>query len=177
MKKLSTIKLETKRLILRRFTLDDSYQMYNNWASDDEVTKFMTWPSHINEDVSRSVLNIWVNNYCKDDFYQWGIVIKETNELIGSISVVNISEDENAEVGYCISRKHWNKGITTEAFIRVIEFLFDEVGVKVVSARHDKLNPASGEVMKKCGLVFKKETISRNNMSSSALCNYYELKR
>lgn len=41
-----TIQLETERLILRRFTIDDAPAMFKNWASDPEVTKFMTWPTH-----------------------------------------------------------------------------------------------------------------------------------
>ena len=38
--------LTTERLILRRFTLDDADAMYRNWASDDEVTKYLIWPAH-----------------------------------------------------------------------------------------------------------------------------------
>ncbi len=56
-----TQRLETERLILRRFTSEDASAMYRNWASDDEVTKYLTWPTHSNVDVSKSVLESWVN--------------------------------------------------------------------------------------------------------------------
>ena len=54
-----TIQLETERLILRRFTIDDAPAMFKNWASDPEVTKFMTWPTHKDVGVSKWVLDSW----------------------------------------------------------------------------------------------------------------------
>ena len=62
-----TIQLETERLILRRFTIDDASAMFNNWASDPEVTKFMTWPTHKDVGVSRWVLDSWIPSYEKND--------------------------------------------------------------------------------------------------------------
>ena len=52
----ATPHLETERLILRRFTLEDAEAMYENWANDDEVTKSISWHTHQNIDVTRSVL-------------------------------------------------------------------------------------------------------------------------
>ena len=53
MKHCGTKQIETNRLILRRFTSDDVTAMYENWASDPEVTKFLTWPTHTTIDVSK----------------------------------------------------------------------------------------------------------------------------
>ncbi len=72
------------------------------------------------------------------DYYQWAIVYKENNQVIGSISVVGIDESiEATEIGYCIGYDYWNKGITTEAFSMVISFLFDEVNGNRISVRHE----------------------------------------
>ncbi len=76
MKHLGTKKLETDRLTLRPFTLEDVDAMYNNWASDPEVTKFLTWPCHEIVEISNAVLTDWVGQYGKDDYYQWAIVVK-----------------------------------------------------------------------------------------------------
>ena len=73
-----TITLETNRLILRRFRLDDAQAMYDNWASDPEVTKFLTWPIHGNVEISRSILQSWIDAYADNDTYQWAIVLKKT---------------------------------------------------------------------------------------------------
>ena len=64
-----TIQIETERLILRRFTIDDAPAMFKNWASDPEVTKFMTWPTHKDVGVSRWVLDSWLPSYEKNDYY------------------------------------------------------------------------------------------------------------
>ena len=77
MKHLGTQTLETERLILRRFTPEDAEAMFRNWASDSEVTKYLTWPAHASVDVSRDVLNSWIENYAKPDYYNWTIVLKE----------------------------------------------------------------------------------------------------
>ena len=148
--------IETKRLILRKFTMDDVPAMFKNWAGDSEVTKFLTWPTHRNEDVSRYVIGLWLKDYEKENNYQWAIELKELGEVIGSISVVRLNDDLNeAEVGYCIGRNFWHQGITSEAFAAVIRFLFDEVGADRVCAGHDTNNPNSGKVMKKCGLSYE----------------------
>ena len=47
-----TKELTTKRLKLRRFTVDDAQDMFNNWASDAEVTKFVSWPPHSTPDLT-----------------------------------------------------------------------------------------------------------------------------
>ncbi|MBQ4523154.1 MAG: GNAT family N-acetyltransferase, partial [Lachnospiraceae bacterium] len=73
-----TVKLETERLILRRFVIEDAKAMYENWASEDEVTKFLTWPTHSSVEDTRFVLNHWINSYEKSDFYNWAIELKET---------------------------------------------------------------------------------------------------
>lgn len=58
-----TIKLETNRLILRKFVIDDAKVMYENWASENEVTKFLTWPTHSSIEDTKLVLNNWISNY------------------------------------------------------------------------------------------------------------------
>lgn len=146
--------IETERLILRPFTLDDAPAMYRNWASDDAVTKHLTWPTHASVEVSKMVLTDWTSHYTEPDFYNWAIVLKENGpEPIGSITVVGIKQTvDSAEIGYCMSRAHWRKGIMAEALSALIGFLFDEVGFNRIEADHDPNNPASGRVMEKSGM-------------------------
>ena len=89
-----TQKLETDRLILRRYKKDDAKSMYKNWASDDDVTKFLTWPTHSGQDISESIIDEWIKSYVIKNFYHWAIVLKENgNEPIGDISVVEMKEN------------------------------------------------------------------------------------
>lgn len=161
-----TATLDTPRLVLRRLTVADAEQMYAHWTSDDEVTHFLTWETHGNVEATRALLGEWVEDYKSDDVYQWGIVLAQTNELIGTISAVSLDEAVDAvEIGYCMGRAWWRQGIMTEALGRVIEFFFDEVGANRVSAKHDVANPASGAVMTKCGMRFEgvRRSGARNN--------------
>lgn len=151
-----TVTLETHRLILRRFTLEDAEDMFNNWANDNEVTKYLTWWPHSSIDVTRQIIQMWVNEYSKDITYNWGIELKEIGQVIGSIGVTDLCHKDNrCEIGYCISKSYWNKGITTEALKAVIRFLFSEVGVNRIQAKHDVLNPGSGRVMEKAGMKYE----------------------
>ena len=175
MKHCGTQRLETQRLILRRFTPEDAEAMYRNWASDEEVTKYLTWPAHSGPEVSRFVLETWCASYDKDDFYQWAIALRETGEPIGSISAVRVTEDVSlVHIGYCIGRPWWHRGITSEALRAVIDFFFGRVGANRVEARHDTNNPRSGMVMRKCGMRYEGtlRSADRNNQGICDACCY-----
>ena len=63
MKHCGTQRIETDRLIVRRFSIDDAEAMYRHWASDSEVTKYLTWPAHTDVEVSKAILEEWVSSY------------------------------------------------------------------------------------------------------------------
>ena len=179
-KHLGTQNLETSRLILRPFTLADADAMYRNWASDPEVTKFLTWPAHSSIAVSEMVIGSWLQEYEKDSYYQWMIVPKERGQPIGSISVVRQKDAiEEAEIGYCLGSAWWHQGIMTEALNAVMAFLFEQVGMNRVAARHDANNPHSGGVMQKCGMVYEgtMRSADRNNQGFCDVVQYSMLNR
>ncbi len=180
MKHCGTQTIETDRLILRPFVLSDYLPMYNNWASDDNVSKYLTWPTHSDPDVSRGVVESWVNSYKQDNYYQWAIAFKnESDNPFGSISVVFIDENTlTFEIGYCIGKKHWRKGITSESLAAVIDYLFTNTDVNRIEAIHDVNNPNSGRVMKKCGMIFE-GTHRQGSRNNTGLCdvNYYSILR
>ncbi len=156
MRHLGTRRLETPRLILRRFALDDAQAMYENWAGDPEVTEFLTWPAHASADVSGMVLTDWVARYETASFYTWALEIRETGDLIGSLSVVRLCEEiDEAELGWCIGRRWWGRGYMPEAAAAVRDYLFDAGGVNRLCAKHDVNNPKSGRVMEKIGMRFE----------------------
>jgi len=160
MNKAGTQRIETHRLILRPFTMEDAQDMYDNWASDPEVTKFLTWPAHTGVEVTRAVLADWTGRYSDSGFMNWAIEWKETGRVIGNISVVKLNEQtEAADMGYCLGRAFWGRGIMPEALRAVMDFLFDTVGLNRVAACHDVKNPKSGRVMAKAGM--KQEGILR----------------
>lgn len=148
--------IKTERLILRRFEIQDAENMYKNWATDSEVTKFLAWKPHENVEFTKSLLEKWIEDYKQECVYIWAIEYKETNEVIGSISVVKQNESKYlCEIGYCISRKYWNLGIMTESLKAVINYLFSEIGFNRIVALHDTNNEASGKVMIKNDMIYE----------------------
>ena len=153
MNKAGTQRIETQRLILRRFRLEDAEDMYHNWASDPEVTRYLTWPVHASVEVTRSLLADWVARYEDGGTFNWVMEDKETGKAIGNISVVKLNErTEAADMGYCMSRAYWGRGLMPEALTAVINYLFDVVGLNRIAACHDVNNPKSGRVMDKAGM-------------------------
>lgn len=174
-----TCNIEIKRLLLRRFEIEDAAAMYHNWASDQEVTKYLTWPAYTSVDDAQTILQEWIQSYQNPAFYQWAIVPKDLNAPIGSISVVDLDEKtEMVEIGYCIGRKWWHQGITSEALKAVIDFLFNQVKANRIQARHDVNNPNSGLVMKKCGMQYE-GTMRCAAINNQGLCDvsYYAVLR
>lgn len=161
--------LHTERLILRRFRVEDAQAMFDNWASDDEVTKFLSWPTHTKIEISEWVVNDWVSSYEKDDFYTWAIEYE--GQPIGSISVVGKNDDAlKAHIGYCIGKAWWRKGIMSEALKAVMDYLFDEVGMNRIEACFDPNNPNSGRVMAKCGMKYE-GTHRQSGRNNQGICD------
>ena len=149
--------IETPRLVLQRFKTDDAEDMFYNWAGDPEVCKFLSWGPHKDVEVSRKRILNWISNYNFDNSYVWAIELKSKNTVIGSISVEISNETAlSCEVGYCLGKEYWNRGIMTEALRAVMHYLFFEVGYQRIQAKHDVLNEASGKVMQKAGMTFDK---------------------
>jgi ribosomal-protein-alanine N-acetyltransferase len=174
MKHLGTKDLETKHLILRKFTTGDAESMYKNWANDNDVTKFLTWKPHETIEITKNILENWMSNYGKDNFYLWAIVLREINEPIGSVSVVKQDDEiRMVHIGYCIGKKWWHKGITSEALKIIIKYFFEKIGVNRVESRHDPNNPNSGKVMAKCGMKYE-GTMRQADVNNQGICDYCE---
>lgn len=178
MKHLGTQYLETERLILRKFTEKDAKAMFQNWASDKEVTKYLMWTELKTEEESLNIIKEWIESYEKEDYYQWAIVIKnEGPDPIGCIGVSSYNDKVMmVHIGYSIGKKWWNQGITSEALKVIMDFFFDEVGVMRIESRHDPRNIYSGSVMKKCGMRYE-GTLRMADWNNQGICDaaYYAL--
>ena len=172
MKHCGTLRLETERLVLRRFSMDDAEAMYRNWASDPAVTEFLTWPAHTSPEVSKEVLKDWVSSYSQENYYQWAIVLKDRgNDPIGSIGAVGQNDAISmVHIGYCLGKTWWHQGIMSEALKAVMDFFFEQVGANRIESRHDPRNPHSGMVMKKCGMRYE-GTMRSSDRNNQGICD------
>ena len=171
-------KLITERLILRKLKREDAEPIFRNWCSDPEVAKYTLWVAHENVDVTKKIVGMWLEEEKTTNVVRFVITIKGNDEPIGAIDTVNF-RNGIPEVGYCLSRKYWNKGYMTEACKAFVNYLF-ELGYPKVLIRADVNNVGSNKVIEKCGFVFTHvESIERRSdeRPEPAMVNCYELKK
>jgi len=147
-----TQEIKTDRLLLRRFTSKDIEDAFNNWASDEDVTRYLTWCAYKDISGEAEYINQQIAKYVNNDFYAWAIEFE--GQTIGTIDAHPVENLAIASIGYCMGKKWWGKGIMTEALKAVIDYLFS-CGFIRIFAIHDISNPASGGVMQKAGMEFE----------------------
>lgn len=148
-----TITINTRRLTLRKITIEDVQFIYSNLKSDERVTDNLVKGVHKNSEETFTMVKEIVNQYESPSFYQWGIELNEGKELIGIIDLYNFDPNGNkCWVGYEIGYNWWNKGYGTEALKAVLDFAFNHIKINEISAAHNTDNPASGRIMEKAGM-------------------------
>ena len=148
------VTLHTKRLMLRKFTLRDDYAMYENWASDPAVARFMCGKAHSSIAITRQVLESWCCHNRKKS-YHWALVLKGKRDPVGSISFVDFNElTGEAEVGYTLSQRYWGRGLAAEALSAILDYGTKNVGFTSYYAQLFEGNTQSARVLEKCGFTF-----------------------
>ena len=147
---MNTPRLETERLVLRRFEPSD-LQAFFQIFSDGEVNRFLPWfPVRDLEEAQAFYQQRYAPVYAKAQGYAYAICRKEDNVPIGYVN----GETEGArDFGYGLRKEFWGQGIVTEAS-RAVLAQMKEDGVPFVTATHDRENPRSGRVMQKLGMVY-----------------------
>ena len=145
--------LDTERLRLRRLRMRDAKDLYS-WASDPEVAKYVLWEAHRSPAETRAYLRYVKSLYRRALPSSWGIVLKESGKVIGTIGVMAWSpEHRSVEVGYSLGRNWWHQGYAPEALRCLMDFLFDSMRINRIEAQCDVQNPNSARVMEKCGMI------------------------
>ena len=142
---MDNIRIETNRLILRRFEESDLEAVYLLF-SDKEVNAFLPWYPVKDMDEAAHFLE----QRLKGKKYCFAVCLKEDHYPIG---YVYAEEDDSHDFGYALRKEYWHQGIVSEAGAAVIEFLKKE-GLPYITATHDKNNPRSGAVMKRIGMHY-----------------------
>ena len=156
--------LLTDRLRIRKLTMRDAEDIFL-YSRDREVARHVLWEAHRSIGDSRAYLRYMLRKYRLHEPASWGIEYRATGHIIGTIGYMWIQSDNAAaEVGYSLSRQYWNQGIMTEALKAVIAHSFGSLNLNRVEAQHETTNPASGAVMRKCGMI-------REGTLRSRLCN------
>ena len=148
------------RVILRPYTIEDADDMFNNFGSDEEITKYMLRKKYETVDDARKAINYYIKCYNSDsNFTEYAIELKKTGDLIGSIGIEVNKRHNHGELGYLLSRKMQRKGLMTEAINLLCDYYFSK-GLIRISADVMTENIGSIRLLEKCG--FNLEGISKN---------------
>lgn len=139
------LRLETDRLILRKFEERDMEALYL-LLKDEEVNIFLPWfPVKSMEEMEQFYKQRFADNkYCL------AICLKEDDTPIGYIKA---DMDDSHDLGYALRREFWHRGIAAEAGKELVRQLKED-GIPYVTATHDKNNPRSGGVMRQIGMKY-----------------------
>ena len=144
--------LSTPRLTLRPMTMRDAQDIYD-YSCDREVARHVLWDAHRSLADSRAYLRFIIRQYREGLPSSYGIVLKETGRLVGTIGFMWMhDENSTVEIGYSLARNFWNQGLMTEALRALIDMAFTTLNIHRIEAQHETVNPASGRVMAKCGM-------------------------
>lgn len=150
-----TCAIETGRLLLRKFSYEDTESMLRHWIANPAVQHNYGEPVYEDDEAVRCLLDRWLACYAGGDFYRWAVLLKKTGENIGQIAFCRLYRKEGAaEVECCIGEDYWGKGYVPEALRAVTRHSFDKLEMDRLEAFHRIGNPNSGRVLEKAG--FKK---------------------
>ena len=141
---IGTQTIETERLILRQFEYTDCDAVFRNWASDEKVQTMYSEPTYHTLEEVNGLLDKYIGNYEREDYYRWAIVDKENGECIGQIAYFLVdSKNHFAEIEYCIGADFQCRGYCTEAAKSVIAFGFDKMNLHKVQICTKTINAPS----------------------------------
>lgn len=143
--------LETERLILRKFTENDMEALFAIYR-DEDVNTYLPWfPLKSLAEAKTFFEEKYAEAYKQPVGYKYAICLKSDNVPIG---YVNVSIEDNHDLGYGLRKEFWHKGIVTEASKAVVEQVKKD-GFLYITATHDVKNSRSGGVMKQLGMSYK----------------------
>lgn len=145
--------LETERLILRPIIESDAEAIYE-YSRNKNVGINAGWKPHESIEETREIMPLVFLN--QENVF--GIVLKETGKLFGTIGIIPDSKRQNDKtkmIGYAIGEDYWGRGFTTEAVLAVLHFGFEELKLDLISAYCYPFNKRSKRVLEKCGFQYE----------------------
>ena len=141
--------ITTERLILRRPKQADAEAVFERYASDAEVTRYVGWPRHRNVEETRAFLT-----FSDTEWERWPVgpylVFSRSDRLLLGSTGLGFEAPHRASTGYVLAKEAWGRGVATEALQAMVR-LAAQSGVKRLYALCHPAHRASGRVLEKCG--------------------------
>lgn len=147
----NTPRLETERLVLRRFTPADLEALFR-LMDDPVVNTFLPWfPLETRAEAANLLQSRYLDFYRRPSGYRWAVCLREADTPIG---YVHLDDGEAHDLGYALARPFWGCGYAVEAVSAAVGRLRTD-GIPFVTATHDADNPRSGAVMARTGMTYR----------------------
>ncbi len=143
--------LATSRLKLRSPLIEDAPSIFDQYAQDRQVTKYLTWRSHENIETTQKFLQQCINSLATKTEFFWVILPKNKEKVIGMTRLE--FQDYHASLGYVLARPYWNQGLMTEALKPLVDWALTQPSIYRVWAVCDRENQASARVLEKVGMT------------------------
>lgn len=172
----TTIRIETDRLILRPWRESDLQDLYE-YAKVDGVGQMAGWLPHESIEVSKQILGFFIR-----DKKTFALELKENGKVIGSLGLeerdenIDVPDDMlGREIGYVLSKDYWGRGLMPEAVKAVIDCCFRELNFDYLTCGHFVWNDQSRRVVDKCGFQYIKEIVHTTRYETKEATKLYIL--
>ena len=142
--------IATTQLVLRRPRMSDADDIFDNYAADPEVTRYVTWRPYTDRSEVAPFLQSRLARWDSGEEHSWVIKRPQEDRIIGMIGCR--VREHAADIGYVMSRNYWNRGYTTEAAKAIVDWASNLKFVYRVWAVCDVENKASSRVLEKVGM-------------------------
>jgi [ribosomal protein S5]-alanine N-acetyltransferase len=148
-------RLETERLVLRRPTSDDVPEIFDRYASDPEVTRYLSWPRHTSVNDCLMFLDFSDGQWLRGGCGPYLVLSRSTGLLLGATGL-SIEQGDSAQTGYVFARDAWGRGYATET-LRAMIALAKSLSLKRLHAACHADHRASAHVLEKCGFTLARQ--------------------
>ena len=148
--------IETDRLILREFNINDYKDVYE-FGSNLEVQKYTG--DKIIESLNSAkelIKNVWYEDYKKYGYGRWAVIYKPENTIIGFAGLKYLPEFNETDIGFRFLPEYWGKGIATEASKEIIKYGFEKLGLVQIIGIAIAENIGSCKVLERIGMSLYK---------------------
>ncbi len=144
--------LHTDRFLLRPIDENDAQFVFENWARQPNVCKYMTWKPHKTIRETQQFISFCIAGWDRNN-YTWIIEKRESKQIVGSFGAR--LNQHKLDIGYLLMENYWGYGYMTEVITAFIREAFKLEGVRRIWAVCDIENSASRQVMEKSSMRYE----------------------
>lgn len=153
--------LETERLFLREFKLDDAQSLFELNADPKVLEYTGDFPFSTIEE-SENFIKTY-NSYDISGYGRWAVIRKSDKQFLGWCGLKYHPVQKHTDLGFRFFRTFWNQGFASESSRGVIEYAFTDLGLDNLVARVEARNKSSVAVLNKLGFIFENNTLFNNS--------------